>query len=389
MKIIRPVQIGEGNLVQSSLVENDFPAWSATKVYAKGDKVLDVVKHKIYESVVGIRGEVTITIASPAMATMKVGGEIYTPAVNSPFKFATSGTLPASMLATTTYYVRTITDGSFTFSTTPSGTPINTSSFTQTGVHTATTLENSNKALTDKSFWIDAGASNKWKPFDTFIQSQATAVGSMSFSVKSPTYIDTVALLNVSASKAIITVSHPTDGVVFSKEVALVREGGVVANWYDYFFASFKTKRDLIVEDIPLYTGVTIKVELISLSGGTVALGAAIYGLAENIAINRNGAEHGAKIGIQSFDTKKRDDFGNYTIVPRAFAKRADFTIYIDNDELDNIQELLTDIRSVPTLFLGSSKYASTMIYGYYKSFDIDISYPTFSVCSIQLEGLT
>jgi hypothetical protein len=385
MKIIRPVQIG---LQSSSIPENDYAAWNSATAYVQGDRVLDAVNHKIYESITGLRNAAAITIGTTFWTMVDADQNPIIPAVGTPVKFTTTGALPTGFVAGTVYYVAATTPTTFTLSATVGGAAISASG-SQSGVHALTTQVNINKPLSNKLNWLDAGSSNRWKPFDSSVQSQATATTQMTFTVTASAYVDTVVLLNVKATKATVSMSQGSNGVVFNKVIPLSENDGVVATWLDYFFAGFRTKKDLLIEGLPLYRNTTITVTLDNAVGQQVALGASIFGFSKDISSEKKGAEHGAKVGIQAYDVKKRDDFGNYTIVPRAFAKRADFTVHIRSDEVDSIQDLLAEIRSTPIVYVGSGKYAATMVYGYYKSFDIDIAYYDYSVCSIQLEGLT
>ena len=79
---------------------------------------------------------VTITVATPGVVTWTAHGL----SVGDPVVFSTTGALPTGLTAGTTYYVKTApTADTFTVAATPDGTAITTSS-TQSGVHTATTV---------------------------------------------------------------------------------------------------------------------------------------------------------------------------------------------------------------------------------------------------------
>ncbi|MDX9843920.1 MAG: hypothetical protein RBT42_09205 [Aquabacterium sp.] len=52
MKIIKPTVITDAKLVSSSIPENDHPVWSAATAYAKGDRVILVSTHSIYQRLV-------------------------------------------------------------------------------------------------------------------------------------------------------------------------------------------------------------------------------------------------------------------------------------------------------------------------------------------------
>ncbi|MCW2395894.1 MULTISPECIES: hypothetical protein [unclassified Sphingobium] len=50
MKVIEPVAITDGVLIASSVLENEFPEWSAGTTYELGDRVIRAATHRIYES---------------------------------------------------------------------------------------------------------------------------------------------------------------------------------------------------------------------------------------------------------------------------------------------------------------------------------------------------
>jgi hypothetical protein len=62
--------------------------------------------------------------------------------------------------------------------------------------------------------------------------------------------------------------------------------------------------------------------------------------------------------------------------------------LVIDRNEVDSFSEYLASLRATPCLWIGSDQYASTIVYGFYQNFEILISYPTTSDCTLSLEGL-
>ena len=97
----------------------------------------------------------------------------------------------------------------------------------------------------------------------------------------------------------------------------------------------------------------------------------------------------GARIGIQDYSRKERSEFGDVMLVERAFAKRASFSLLLTADEVDSFHQFLSEVRATPCLWIGSRRYESTTLYGFYKNFDIVISYFNYSDCELELEGLT
>lgn len=117
----------------------------------------------------------------------------------------------------------------------------------------------------------------------------------------------------------------------------------------------------------------------------TVSLGALVVGQSRSIG----GTQYGAALSITDFSIKQADDFGNLTVVERAYSKTGDFTVFVPNTFVNTLDDLLTKYRATPILYIGSDAFSSSAIYGFYKEFSIVIQYMDTSVTTIQIEGLT
>lgn len=238
--------------------------------------------------------------------------------------------------------------------------------------------------LDSDTWWLKTGNTNRWAMFDGVIQSQTSAADEIAVTLTSTTErIDSVALFNIDCATAQVTVTDATDGVVYDETVSMVSASGIT-DWYAYFFEPITRITDYVFTELPPYLGADIDVTL-SDAGGTVLCGACVIGLSREIG----GTQCGAQIGIQDYSIKQQDAFGNYTILERAYNKRAVFQVIVENNLIDELQIILAGYRATAAVYIGSDDYASTMIYGYYKDFSVVISYPTVSILSIELEGLT
>lgn len=383
MKIIRPITTTDSVLVSSSVTEADYTAYSATKVYSTGEIIQYVTTdiHKVYKSLVGSTSVVTMTIATPCV----VSWTAHTLAANTPISFTTTGALPTGLVAGTVYYVLTPLADSFNVSATPGGAAITTTG-TQSGVHTA--VGSANYAVTPgtaPTTWLDMGATNRWKMFDSSLTSQTSKTDSIIVELSSPNRIDSIALMNVSARTANVTVTDTIDGVVYDRTITLISDSDIT-DWWSYFYESTAIgTTDVTFTDLPLYyTNATITITL-SNAGTTVLCGCCVIGQAKDVGT----VEMGVKVGIQDYSVKAQDAFGNYSVQQRAFRKTQNLTLWLDSDEVNSTYQLLASYRAQPIVYIVSEDYTATLIYGFYKDFSIDIAYATKSVCSLSLEGLT
>lgn len=373
-------------LMSTTVPENDYPAYSSSTSYTLGQYVIDPNLHHVYQSLRGAVSHVSITYASPTV----IGWTAHGLANGTAVTFASTGALPAPLVAGTQYYVVNAAIDWFNVASTLGGSPINTTG-SGSGTFTCYDTPNvNNNPSTSPSWWLDCGMTNRWKPFDSLVQSQMTATTTANFVVNtSTTTIDTVALLNANATTASVSAVYTDGTVVYQNTVNLYTDDSPVVDWYTYFFTDFRQQQDIVMTGLPPYLNMNVTLALNGSPGNTVGVGEVVLGKAKDISSAQQGVEQGAKVSITDYSVKTTDDFGNYTITPRAFAKRANWDVWVNNVDMDFVYNLLSSIRTTPILYMGSSQYNSAVIFGYYKSWEVAISYPDISVCTMEIDGLT
>jgi hypothetical protein len=60
----------------------------------------------------------------------------------------------------------------------------------------------------------------------------------------------------------------------------------------------------------------------------------------------------------------------------------------LDTAQIGQVKRTLTSLRTNPSVWVAQDNQSDLVIYGYYREFDIILSNPTISVCSLQIEGL-
>jgi hypothetical protein len=248
-------------------------------------------------------------------------------------------------------------------------------------------LQNSNlnqNPVTATTYWLRTGPTNKMAAFDDQISSVSSANSDIIFAVTASS-IDTVALLNVVGSKTSIAVTDISlKSEIYHNSQQLT--GIDSLDWYSYFFYDQDTVRTLSVYlDIPVVSSglVTVKIS----GAGTNSLGTFIAGLLKRLG----DTQYGVSAGIIDYSRKDTDEFGNVTFIKRNYSKRINASVSLTNANLNNVQRILYQIRATPVLWLASTdiQFEEPLItYGFYRDFSTEISYPTHSICNLQIEGL-
>lgn len=233
--------------------------------------------------------------------------------------------------------------------------------------------------------WLDLGANNRWRMFDDKVGSYTESSNAVIIEM-TPGIINAVSLLNIANVKTItVRLTDGIDGEVYNKTVRLYSPENV-GDWWSYFFEDIIVKTSVFSLDLPTYRSATLRVVITPVDGKALKVGTFVTGKLFKYAPAVN---YGASIGIQDYSRKDRDEFGNITVVERAFNKRARWNFMLKNSEIDVFQQRMAKMRATPCLYIGADGYESMAIYGFYKDFDTVISYPTTSECSIEVEGLT
>ncbi|MFS2159175.1 hypothetical protein ACCD10_17725 [Pseudomonas sp. Pseusp122] len=229
--------------------------------------------------------------------------------------------------------------------------------------------------------WQLIGADNRWRMFDAKVESLTTNAGTITVRLRPGAVVNSLAMFNVAGRTVTVTMVDPVEGERYRRVISLV-DGGVT-NWYDYFFSEIDVRTDLVLLDMPAYGTADILVT-VDAGSGTAAVGHIVVGAWKKLG----DALYGSSVGINDYSRKSTDDFGNTSVVRRSYSNRADFDIALETAQVAKIRRLLADQRGIPTVWVGEETYEATILFGFYKDFNIVLAGPKLSSGTITVEGL-
>lgn len=155
----------------------------------------------------------------------------------------------------------------------------------------------------------------------------------------------------------------------------------LIENWYD---EDYNLLSEIVFQNIPTHARTRITVSII---GNIVRCGIVFGGVSTSIGTT----QYGASAGIIDYSKKETDEFGTTTFIRRAFSKRMNVNLILPSNDLYKVQKILSDVRATPCVWIGNENeiYRPLVMYGYYRDFNLEIPYPEYSYCSLQIEGLT
>jgi hypothetical protein len=240
--------------------------------------------------------------------------------------------------------------------------------------------------LTEPTWWVRISSSNKMAMFDGQINDMTTGTAPLTVTVQPGSIIDSVSLIGIFGFSAqlIVRDGGPSGAIVYDQTQSL--QGGESISWYQYFFFDpFLIRTQALFSGIPPIGDPHLTIILDGV--GEVKIGEAVMGRDYEIGC----AAFGARAGIIDYSRKETDEFGNTTFVKRAFSKRVECQVIIDNAQLNRVQRTLYDVRATPLTWIVSDnpQYEEPMvIFGFYRDFTTEIAYPAQSLCNIEIEGL-
>ena len=240
-------------------------------------------------------------------------------------------------------------------------------------------------AAGSETWWIRKSANNKYSMFDDFINTQTSRAGSLTVVIQPGKMVNTAAVLNTAGITSLQVIGN--DGVggpeVFNKTYNF--DDTILIDWYMYFFEPYDLKDQFIIRGIPPYTNIVLT--FIFTSSSMAQVGNLVFGNIYPLGFT----QEGASAGIRDYSVKKVNDYGITTFVQRAFSKRMEATTYVRKGDVNFVQKILTELRAVPIVWIGTQDDAYStplIIFGYYRDFTVEISYPSFSLCRLEVEGL-
>lgn len=234
------------------------------------------------------------------------------------------------------------------------------------------------------TWWAFYSYTNAWKMFDAKVGSQTTNSNTITLELL-PGRIAGATFLNVAANEISIVMTDPLEGEVYN-EIHSMIDNSPVIDLYTYFFEPIRQSKNLFVA-LPVFGDATVDI-VIDYTGGTAKCGELVLGLMSTLGCT----QFGAGVSITDYSVKQVDDFGNFSVLERAFSKRGSFTVLMENVAVNNALNIFEEFRATPAVWIPTDVApisSPLIIYGYYRDFEISVQYYNESTCTIELEGLT
>ena len=232
--------------------------------------------------------------------------------------------------------------------------------------------------------WIEVSATNKYRAFDSVIDTQATdSSAPITYRFQPAGLCNSFAAFNLSGvSEIVLTVTDSVDGVVYNNTVDLT-DDEIVVDEYTWCFSPIIFRSQSVLLDLPAYNNPQIDVTL----NGSASIGVGEIVIGNSLTLGMAG--YGTAVETLDYSVYETDDFGNRRVIRRRTADLTEFKVGVMKNRINYVRNVLKDLRGVNCVWVGEGvEDDATLVYGFGRGSRIPIETPSINEMIITVQGL-
>ncbi|MDD5212346.1 MAG: hypothetical protein PHV62_08010 [Sulfuricurvum sp.] len=227
--------------------------------------------------------------------------------------------------------------------------------------------------------WTFLGTTNRWKMFDQYLNTQT--VNPLSITATLTCYdAQAIFIGNIDADSVQIQIKENFGGTIIEDVTYSMIPDPI--DWMAYLYGSWldERKRNIIYERTTLTRDVTI---IVTATATTAKIGSFFAGYSNIIGATL----WQFRASALDYSTVATDTQSGATFLQQGnYAKLLDATLFINTSISDEIYSMLVSLRGIPIVFYDNPE--TTLVYGFIKTFDMNISGPVETKIDLKLQGL-
>jgi len=229
--------------------------------------------------------------------------------------------------------------------------------------------------------WLRLGFINRWKMFRDGRDSKTRQDGGITVQLTPGIVTNGIALLGMEGLEVDVTMTDPTEGVVFDRTF-VIRDIGVTNIW-DYFFLPYGTRSDFVALDLPPYDAATIEIDVrTSNPGDTSAAGRVLLGVVRDLGTT----DHDLQVRWINFSDINRNPFGDLQLTKRRRVKLVTYPITVERANSDFAISELDSVTNELSVFVGDEDVSASITFGIPRRPQVTFSNPAVTDMSIEVE---
>lgn len=254
-------------------------------------------------------------------------------------------------------------------------------------VYESLVSDNIGNPVTDETKWILKGSTNRFRMFDYNQGNPSVGQAPLTVVLRPGKRIDALMLDGLKASLLDITVRNGIDGdAVYTLDGYLLSRN--VNTFYEYFFAPFIYTKAVATFQIPPVPDPVIYLTLSDPSGlaelGRFAVGQSVH---------LGHIQWSPIVDSDNYSQIDWDEFGKSTLTPVPSIPTNELKVETDKVRLNAVRQFRDQANAKAAVWSGMDDLVhpyqeSLILFGVYRSFQIDISNQALAVINLSLKGI-
>ena len=242
----------------------------------------------------------------------------------------------------------------------------------------------------DGTWWVEQGATNKWKVFDTYLADPAVGTTEISWDITVPSDKNwtRVAVFGPKGVSVNVTVVDSGETETCNKTVTL-EDPDFTYDWESFWLQGdeFRYRNEIVFEDVLGEPDSTITVKVTTTASAACECGQIVVGVGYNLGFTVDGTD----VSIEDYSKTSVDAFGRKVITKRDYAKNVKYQVAYNTDEGNRLLRLLGELRATPVVYYvdANTDQFGTTSYGYFTRFRFTTRAAGKSDGTIDVAGLT
>lgn len=239
----------------------------------------------------------------------------------------------------------------------------------------------------DTAYWLDAGPTQRYAPFDTYTNTAATATTSITY-VLSPGYFNAISLYGLTGTQIVVSVKDAPGGT----EIYRYPATGAASltepptGWYDYMFGKRRPIQKLVLSNLPIRPTAELTITVTAASGAAVGIGMINVGDLTPLLGDAEwgGVTGGASAEPTSYSYIKTNDDGTTTIKRRGKSTNLRATVVIPRQKADAALATVQQVLDVPVSWIATTSqgFDGLNVFGIGSC---SMSYDSFGIATLQV----
>lgn len=211
----------------------------------------------------------------------------------------------------------------------------------------------------DGKFWLDAGPTNRWAPFDVYVNTGATGTTSMTY-VLTPPFFNALRLYGLVGTGIVITLRDSPGGAVIYRypDSGTARLTEPPTGYWDYYFGRRRALRKLVLNDLPVRPAAELTITITAAAGQPVGVGMIALGDARALFQVREGEVGGTLAGSQAEPTTtayiKVEPDGTIKLRKGLGATNMRITVALPRSQMGAALATIEEVLDVPVSVLAT-----------------------------------